>query len=199
MGSGPVGRSESSSSRLHAEAERSDSVARSRVLLSVGPSIASRFKLSCMAQAVWTGNLSFGLVNIGVRLFPATSPKDVRFHLVDERGRRVHYRRFIADEPAVVPIQDAPDTPRDQPEDQAAARPAGGVDAESPREREVDYSQLMRGHESEEGVVVLSSDEIESVRPQRSRAIEIEDFVDLADVDPVYFEKSYVLAPQRDA
>ena len=45
----------------------------------------------------------------------------------------------------------------------------------------------------------ISRDEIESVRPQRSRVIDIEDFVDLADVDPVYFEKSYVLVPQRDA
>ena len=53
-----------------------------------------------MPRAVWTGSLSFGLVNVGVRLFPATSPKDVRFHLVDERGQRVRFRRFGPDEPA---------------------------------------------------------------------------------------------------
>ena len=53
-----------------------------------------------MPRAVWTGSLSFGLVNVGVRLFPATSPKDVRFHLVDERGQRVRFRRFVPDEPA---------------------------------------------------------------------------------------------------
>src|SRR5207249_2933468 len=59
--------------------------------------------------------------------------------------------------------------------------------------------ELLRGYETDEGVVMMTRDEIESVRPQRSRVIEIEDFVDLTDVDPVYFEKSYVLVPQRDA
>lgn len=43
-----------------------------------------------MSQAVWTGSISFGLVNIPVRLYPATQPKDVRFHLYDRRtGKRV--------------------------------------------------------------------------------------------------------------
>ena len=55
----------------------------------------------------------------------------------------------------------------------------------------------MRGYETDDGrVVVLSRDEVESVRPERSRTIEIEDFVALSDIDPVYFEKSYHLAPQ---
>ena len=47
-----------------------------------------------MPRAVWTGSLSFGLVSIPVALYPATSPKDVRFHLFDREGRRVRYRRF---------------------------------------------------------------------------------------------------------
>ena len=55
----------------------------------------------------------------------------------------------------------------------------------------------MRGYETDDGrVVVLSRDEVESVRPERSRTIEIEDFVALSDIDPVYFEKSYHVAPQ---
>jgi DNA end-binding protein Ku len=54
-----------------------------------------------MARAVWTGSLSFGLVTIPVRLYPATEPKDVRFHLMDSTGRRVRYRRFVqGEEPA---------------------------------------------------------------------------------------------------
>jgi DNA end-binding protein Ku len=48
-----------------------------------------------MARAVWTGSLSFGLVTIPVRLYPATEPKDVRFHLMDATGRRARYRRFV--------------------------------------------------------------------------------------------------------
>jgi DNA end-binding protein Ku len=51
---------------------------------------------------VWTGAISFGLVNIPVRLYPATEPKDVRFHLYDRRsGKRVRYER-------VTRFEDAP-------------------------------------------------------------------------------------------
>src|SRR5437867_6564107 len=164
-------------------------------------SIPRGSKRPAMAQAVWTGTLSFGLVNIGVRLVPATAPKDVRFHMVDERGRRVHYRRFVDDEPSPVahPADDAPPMSGDRPQDQQTGSPAERVAPGPSQEREVDYDELMRGYETDEGLVVLGRDEIESVRPQRSRVIDIEDFVDLADVDPVYFEKSYVLVPQRDA
>ena len=63
-------------------------------------------------------------------------------------------------------------------------------------ETEIAYDDLKRGYESERGMVVLDRDEIESLRPRRSREIEIEDFVELRDVDPVYFEKSYVLDPR---
>jgi DNA end-binding protein Ku len=142
-----------------------------------------------MPRAVWTGSLSFGLVNIGVRLFPATSPKDVRFHLVDERGQRVRFRRFAPDEPA-------------EPEElvaDAGSTSAGRRPPEPNAEREVEYGELMRGYETDDGVVVLDPDEVESVRPAKSRVIDIEDFVDLSDIDPVFFEKSYVVAPQRDS
>src|SRR4029453_15234487 len=46
-----------------------------------------------MANAVWTGTLSFGLVTLPVRLYPATQPKDVRFHLYDPEGRRIRSQR----------------------------------------------------------------------------------------------------------
>ena len=48
-----------------------------------------------MATAVWTGTLSFGLVTLPVRLYPATQPKDVRFHLYDREGRRIRYQRVV--------------------------------------------------------------------------------------------------------
>ena len=48
-----------------------------------------------MPKSVWRGSLNLGLVNIPVSLYAATEPKDVRFHLVDEAGRRVSYRRFV--------------------------------------------------------------------------------------------------------
>jgi DNA end-binding protein Ku len=55
----------------------------------------------------------------------------------------------------------------------------------------------MRGQETETGdVVLLSHQEIEGTRPQRSRSIDIEDFVALQDIDPVSFEKTYYAIPQ---
>jgi DNA end-binding protein Ku len=64
-------------------------------------------------------------------------------------------------------------------------------------EREIAYEDLRHGFETDDGrVALLSREEIEEARPRRSRTIDIEDFVDLSDIDPVYFEKSYHLAPR---
>jgi DNA end-binding protein Ku len=153
-----------------------------------------------MAKAVWTGSLSFGLVNIPVRLYPATEPKDVRFHLTDSQGRRVRYRRFVpAEEPAELEWSatetEASAAPEEAPERQPD--PATTTRDASPRDVEVAFEDLMRGYETDDGrVVLMSRDEVEAARPERSRVIEIEDFVALSDIDPVYFEKSYHLAPR---
>jgi DNA end-binding protein Ku len=162
-----------------------------------------------MARAVWTGTLSFGLVTIPVRLYPATEPKDVRFHLMDSSGRRVRYRRFVESEgPA---MEWAPPEPPSEPTAEPAAEPGATEEAyerpemsevayggERPERAEVAYEDLMRGYETDDGrVVLLSREEVESARPERSRSIDIEDFVALSDIDPVYFEKSYHLVPQQ--
>jgi DNA end-binding protein Ku len=179
-------------------------------------------RLSGVPRAVWTGSLAFGLVNIPVRLYPATEPKDVRFHLTDERGRRVRYRRFVeaaedreamwasgfADAgPAAAPgrtdereadVGDGPDAEREA--DEAEIRDRGTPARMSSGGEEIAFEDLRRGYETDDGrLVVLDREDIEAVRPERSRRIEIEDFVSLADIDPVYFEKSYNLAPQRGA
>ncbi|MGH7322630.1 MAG: Ku protein [Candidatus Rokuibacteriota bacterium] len=156
-----------------------------------------------MAKAVWTGSLAFGLVTMPVRLYPATEPKDVRFHLVDARGRRVRSRRFVPAEEPEPPTREPGEVEAPAVEEgrEPERMPSGvpGADSEL-AETEVAFEVLMRGYETEDGrMVLLKRDEIESVRPERSRSIEIEDFVDLADIDPVYFEKSYHIAPQRTA
>ena len=62
------------------------------------------------------------------------------------------------------------------------------------------YRDLLRGYEIEPGrFAMLEPEEIEQIRPQRSSTIELEDFVDLDDIDPVFFEKSYYLSPRRGA
>jgi DNA end-binding protein Ku len=140
-----------------------------------------------MPTAVWTGTLSFGLVAIPVRLIPATEPKDVRFHLYDREGRQVRQQRVVVDAPAE---EAAPPQADEQPTE-------GREVAATETRRPVAWDELMRGHETEEGdVVLVSHEEIERVRPQRSRSIDIEDFVALADIDPVHFEKTYLAVPQ---
>jgi DNA end-binding protein Ku len=153
-----------------------------------------------MAKAVWTGALSFGLVAIPVRLYPATEPKDVRFHLMDASGRRVHYRRFVE---GPTEGRDEPDE-RDEPEgaerSHASSVPSETIERSSAPAEEVAYRDLMRGIERDDGsVVLLGDEEIRSLQPERSRTIDVEDFVDLDDIDPVYFEKSYIVAPHQGA
>ena len=70
---------------------------------------------------------------------------------------------------------------------------APGVD------REVAFEDLQRGYETDEGMVIVSPEEIDAVRPSPSREIAIEDFVDLSEIDPVFYEKSYVVSPRDDA
>ena len=147
--------------------------------------------------------MSFGLVTIPVRLYPATEPKDVRFHLMDAQGRRVRYRRFVSEEEPPEPRWELPEAretesaPSEIAREQEIQRPIPPDLDVGSNEQEIAFDDLMRGYETEDGrVVMLSRDEVESVRPERSRTIDIEDFVALSDIDPVYFERSYHLAPQ---
>jgi DNA end-binding protein Ku len=65
---------------------------------------------------------------------------------------------------------------------------------------EVPNDQIVKGYELENGhYVVLDNDELAALKPTASRQIEIEDFVDLSEIDPVYFEQPYYLVPDKDA
>lgn len=158
-----------------------------------------------MPTAVWTGTISFGLVAVPVRLIPATEPKDVRFHLYDRSGRRVRYERIVeGSEPAEPTAPEAEPAEPTEPESEASppepeqtgplwpsAEPTGSVS------QPLAWEDLMRGRENELGeVVMLSREDLEQARPQRSRTIDIEDFVELSDIDPVSFEKTYYAVPQ---
>jgi DNA end-binding protein Ku len=117
-----------------------------------------------MPRAIWSGSISFGLVNVPVKLHSATESRDVRFHQFQEgTDRRIHYKRV-----------------------------AEGTDDE------VDYDDIVKGYEVSDGrYVMVTPEELESVEPGKTRTIDIEDFVELAEIDPVYFEKSYYLAPDK--
>jgi DNA end-binding protein Ku len=165
-----------------------------------------------MPRSVWNGSISFGLVSIPVRLYPATSPRDPRFHLVDRQtGRRIRYRRVVEEPPPPEeePSEEEassfeggpPAAPASEgaPEIPLQGGPASrGQESQRPRpaEREVAYTEVARGYDVGGGQhVVVESEELEALRPEPSRTIDIEHFVLLGDVDPVHFEKSYQLAP----
>ena len=117
------------------------------------------------ARAIWTGSVSFGLVNVPVGLFSATQDHQVHFHQF-EKGTSSRVRNQRVNE-------DTGD--------------------------EVDYKDVVKGAEVGDGsYVMLTQEELESVEPGRSRTIDISDFVDAAEIDPVYFQKSYYLAPSDD-
>ena len=78
-----------------------------------------------MATAVWTGTLSFGLITLPVRLYPATQPKDVRFHLYDREGRRIRYQRVVETD-ETSPGSDRSDPPRTEREEEEAPFIGGG-------------------------------------------------------------------------
>jgi len=154
-----------------------------------------------MAQAVWTGNISFGLVRIPVKLYPATEPKDVRFHLYDRRtGKRVRYERVTRyDEPATFEPEPSSSWPTVDRTEALSRNRASGAEFETPvAAQPVEREDLVRGVELPSGdLVTVTDEELHSIAPERSRTIEIEEFVDLAEIDPVFYEKSYHVAPVR--
>src|SRR4029078_11777672 len=163
-----------------------------------------------MPKAVWKGSLNLGLVNIPVSLHAATEPKDVRFHLVDKAGRRVRYRRVVemggdaedppassADATEVRGFVEPSSGGSQGPDIQASTGSSDGGHRVEPREVEVAYADLMRGYDLDgDRVVTLEPGEIDQAAPQPSHTIDLEHFVRLGDIDPIFFEKSYFLAPR---
>ena len=115
-----------------------------------------------MARAIWSGAISFGLVNVPVKLYSATSPKTVRFHQISGKtGARIRQKR-------VDPTTD----------------------------EEVAYEDIVKGYEiTPEHYVLISNEELEALDPKATRTIDIEEFVDVAEIDPIYYDHSYYLAP----
>jgi DNA end-binding protein Ku len=119
-----------------------------------------------MARAIWSGSISFGLLNVPVKLYSAVSKKNVSFReLRAEDGSRIRHKRV----------------------------------AEADGE-EVPYEEIVKGYEiAPEQYVVLTREELEELDPKKTRAIEIQDFVDLDEIDPIYFDHPYYLGPDKGA
>ncbi len=155
-----------------------------------------------MATAVWTGSLSLGLVVVPVRLYPAIRKKAVRFHELDRSGRRVRHMRVAEPEgPAEsygravqaewIPRFEAPPRLEAPPSPERAVEPRGVP--------EVAYEEIRKGYEVAPGEYVsMSREEVAELAPERSRVIDVQQFVDVAAVDPIYFESRYYVVPDRE-
>jgi DNA end-binding protein Ku len=119
-----------------------------------------------MPRSLWSGSLSFGLVNVPVALYSGVKDTDVHFrqlHAKDHTPVEIH--RFCAGEDVDVP-----------------------------------YEEIANGYETEDGdLVILTDAELATAAPRKTRTIDIEAFVDLDDVDPIYLDHPYVLMPSGDA
>src|ERR687888_1492489 len=119
-----------------------------------------------MARSIWSGAISFGLVNVPIKLYSAVSRKTVRFHQLNgETGNRIQQKR---------------------------------VDPETGEE--VSYEQIVKGYElTRDRYVVIQPEELEALDPEKTRTVDIEDFVDLSDIDPIYYDHPYYLVPDKGA
>lgn len=118
-----------------------------------------------MAKAMWSGVISFGMVSIPVKLYSATSSKDISFNLLHATcGTRLQQKRWC---------------PTD--------------------EVEVPWNETMRGYEYSKGeYVTLTDEDFESLPLPSKHTIELSAFVNESEIDPVYYEKSYYLEPDKN-
>ena len=119
-----------------------------------------------MPRAIWSGAISFGLVNVPIKLFTATAQKDVRFHqLHDKDGARIQQKRVCSKDGEEVPME-----------------------------------HIVKGYEvSRDKYVLITPEELDGLDPKASRTIDILDFVDLEEIDPVYFDSTYYMVPEKGA
>jgi DNA end-binding protein Ku len=119
-----------------------------------------------MPRSLWSGSLSFGLVNVPVALVSAVRDMDVHFNQLDkETGARLHVERYCKEEDVAIP-----------------------------------YDEVVSGYPRSdgEGYVMLTDLELEAAQPEKTRTIDISEFVDLADIDPIYFDHPYFLVPNAE-
>ncbi|MGZ4135575.1 MAG: non-homologous end joining protein Ku, partial [Tumebacillaceae bacterium] len=115
-------------------------------------------------HTMWKGSISFGLVNIPVKMFAATEDKDIRFKYLHGECK--------------TPVKNIRTCPT--------------------CDRQIEWSEVVKGYEYQPGQYVLMDDEeFEKIAPQRSKTIDILHFVDLKEIDPIYFNKSYYLSPEE--
>ena len=115
-----------------------------------------------MARSIWSGTLSFGLVNISVTMHPATKSKTLHFHLLNKEDKHpVSYQKLDAAEGKAL-----------------------------------DAADIVKGYEFEKGSYVVMEDrDFQAAEVKTGRSIDVLDFFPIQEFDPIYFQKTYYLAP----
>src|SRR6476620_11851489 len=121
---------------------------------------------SARPRAVWSGSISFGLVNAPVRMYAAISEQNLKFNLIHEKdGGRIGYQK-------ICKLEDEP----------------------------VPNEEIVKAYQVEEDEFVFLNDEdFEAAAPETYKTITIHDFVPAAEIDPIYFERTYYLGPTEDS
>src|ERR1700683_862689 len=119
-----------------------------------------------MPRSIWSGSISFGLVNVPVKLYSAVSRKTVHFNQLHEAdGARIQQKRVCS------------------------------ADGE-----EVPFESIVKGYEVSPGrYVVVDNAELEALDPVKTKTIEVEQFVDPGEIDPLLYDQPYYLAPVAGA
>ncbi|MFP7833739.1 Ku protein [Marisediminicola sp. LYQ134] len=116
-------------------------------------------------RAIWTGAITFGLVNVPVKVYSATEDHDISLHQVhDADGGRIRYQR--------------------------RCEICGKI---------VDFEHIDKAYDDGERTVVLTSDDLSSIPVEKSREIDVVEFVPSDQLDPIMFDRSYFLEPQTNA
>jgi DNA end-binding protein Ku len=115
-----------------------------------------------MARALWSGAISFGLVNVPVKLYSATSPKTVRFNQLSAKtGARIKQKRVDASTGDEVPFED-----------------------------------IVKGYElAPDRYVLIEPSELEALDFKATHTIDVEQFVKLEEIDPIFYDSTYYIAP----
>ncbi|MEX0775354.1 MAG: Ku protein [Phycisphaeraceae bacterium] len=117
-----------------------------------------------MARAMWSGSISFGMVNIPVKLHSAVRDHSIHFHMMSKDGQCRLRRKLVC-----------PET-----------------------DEEYDFEDTARGYEVAPGqYIIIRDEELASLKPEPGKAIDILDFVELEQIDPIYYDRSYYLAPDE--
>jgi DNA end-binding protein Ku len=117
------------------------------------------------AHSIWKGSISFGLVNIPVKIYSTSdNSKEFSFNQLDNKNHKIQYKKWC-------PIED----------------------------REVPYSELKKGYQiSKDNYVVVEKQDLDKIKMKTTQSIDVKEFVDSKDLDPLLIEKSYYVGPEKN-